>query len=58
MTKLLLEIKSNNPKLTVEIINKFLLDKKFDFVWVKSHEDLPRGKREYFSSNRLASNGA
>jgi hypothetical protein len=56
MTKLLLEIKSNNPKLTTEIMNEFLLDKKFDFVWVESHEDLPKGKRKYFSSNRLSKN--
>jgi hypothetical protein len=56
MTKLLLEIETDNPKLTVEIINKFLLDKKIDFVWVDSCEDLPRGKRKYYSSNWLSKN--
>ena len=63
MSKLLLEINSDNPKLTTEIISKFMFAKKLvksgitSFAWVKSHDDLPQGQRKYYSSNRRSENG-
>ena len=58
MSKLVLEIKNNN----LEEIENFLKESGSKigiegWEWMEHPSDLPWGKRKYYSSNRLASNG-